>query len=163
VVITSLLLALDSIHKEGIAHRDVKPENILIYNDETKFIDFGLSCDSTTAITQFSGGTVKYICPKLLSIHESNLEFYQRCDKWSLAVIIIEIILGEHPYRCYELIYDIENISNKMYTRFIHKIITPEFYLDILTNIRIVMFREKFPVLGNLVYEYFNGQLITKQ
>ncbi|CAD8117730.1 unnamed protein product [Paramecium sonneborni] len=54
--ITEILKAINSIHKQGIVHRDIKSENILLTQDKKiKFIDFGTAKDMNDLTIEGSG------------------------------------------------------------------------------------------------------------
>ena len=64
-----ILLALDHIHSQGVIHRDIKLENIMIDEDENpKIIDFGLSKDTNLdekVETNIVGSKI-YMAPEIL-------------------------------------------------------------------------------------------------
>ena len=64
-----ILLALDHIHSQGVIHRDLKLENIMIDEDENpKIIDFGLSKDTNLdekVETNIVGSKI-YMAPEIL-------------------------------------------------------------------------------------------------
>ncbi|XP_048193488.1 sperm motility kinase 2B-like [Perognathus longimembris pacificus] len=85
-------------HDNGIAHRDLKAENILLDSRGTaKLCDFGLS-------TRFSPGeelyrecgTLAYLAPEMLK-HQR----YQgpKVDVWSLGVLLYYMVMGDVPYK----------------------------------------------------------------
>ena len=83
-------------HEMGIAHRDLKPENLLLSADKTiKIADFGLA----TFVLQDEplltiAGTPGYIAPEIIS----RKPYDQRCDFWSLGVILYLLLAGELPF-----------------------------------------------------------------
>ena len=93
------------LHENNILHRDMKPENILIskkekdlYNDEEYFwiqiIDFG-----TAKIFEHDKklksivGSAYYIAPEVL-----NQDYNEKCDTWSVGVILYMFITGRAPF-----------------------------------------------------------------
>src|SRR5437016_8695705 len=89
---------LSSAHARNIVHRDVKPSNIIITNDQVaKIVDFGLArvvatAGSTQSIS--STGTLPYMAPEQILGEAID----QRCDIWALGVILIQMITGSHPF-----------------------------------------------------------------
>jgi len=98
-VLRQLVDALDYMHRVGVAHRDIKCDNIL-YNPEnkqTKIIDFGLShcfTDSNKMSHEYVG-TPSNMPPELLS---RQLYHPIKADVWSLGIVFLELLLGYHPY-----------------------------------------------------------------
>jgi len=61
------LLALNSIHSQGIVYRDLKPENILIgENNKIKLADFGLSKKMSSEKTYTLCGSVDFMAPEII-------------------------------------------------------------------------------------------------
>ena len=101
-----------------IIHRDLKPQNILIkYKDKdkkefiVKLCDYGKS--KLYEKTRFYSyeGTNGYMAPEIMKIIEG--EYYNdKCDLWSLGIIIMELFFGENPYKGFNEIAILNNIKN---------------------------------------------------
>src|SRR5438874_5563652 len=90
---------LDIAYKQGVVHRDIKPQNILIDNkDEVKITDFGLARSrETVTLTQSNVfmGTAYYISPEQA---ESGRSADTRSDLYSVAAVLFEMLTGRPPY-----------------------------------------------------------------
>ena len=78
-------------------HRDLKPANVLLTSGGVvKLADFGVSkqLDSTGAMANTQVGTTSYMAPERLRGDEYNFV----SDVWSLGIIVLEALLGEHPF-----------------------------------------------------------------
>jgi len=94
---------LEAAHQQGVVHRDIKPQNILILPEsgETKIMDFGIARVSemdaaasglTTAGTVM--GTPDYIPPEQAQGNPADF----RSDIYSLGVVLFEIFTGRMPF-----------------------------------------------------------------
>ena len=94
-VFEQLLQAVAYIHRSGIVHNDIKPENILITrtDNDVRLIDFGLADDDAHYLARTLGCTPAYASPELLT-QEKNID--ARSDIYSLGVIMGEIFGNRH-------------------------------------------------------------------
>lgn len=89
-VFEQLLQAVSYIHRNGLVHNDIKPENILITrsDNDVKLIDFGLADNDAYYLARTLGCTKAYASPELLA--RSN-DIDARSDIYSLGIIMSEI------------------------------------------------------------------------
>jgi serine/threonine-protein kinase PpkA len=94
-----IAVALKVLHKTGVFHRDLKPSNLMLTEDNRLvLIDFGLARSSLLRIDVTSPnervGTPYYMSPEQIEGHEPD----ERCDLYSLGVILFEMLAGAVPY-----------------------------------------------------------------
>lgn len=95
-----LLVAVDEMHKNGVAHRDIKPQNLFLEckdcNCNIKVGDFGFAKRvHTTKSLTVKLGTPSYVAPEVVK----NQPYDQSCDMWSVGVVIYVMLCGYTPFR----------------------------------------------------------------
>ena len=95
-IVAKVADALETAHRNGIVHRDVKPGNILLSNDGRVLVaDFGIAkagTDLTTANTTL--GTAKYLAPE--QVEGSAVD--ARSDVYALGIVLYDTLCGRPPF-----------------------------------------------------------------
>ena len=95
----NVIISLNYIHKNGLTHKDIKPENLLLEFDapdaHLKLVDYGFSLLKKTATgTKGPVGSVTYMPPEKFKSEETD-----KSDIWSMGVILFIILSGRVPFQ----------------------------------------------------------------
>lgn len=104
-LILPIVDALVAAHAKGVVHRDIKPDNVFLADDDgrlqPKLLDFGIAKNTTglderrLTRTGTVVGSPEYLSPEQARGAE-NIDF--KSDIWSLSVVIYECLTGQLPF-----------------------------------------------------------------
>ncbi|MEM7127936.1 MAG: FHA domain-containing protein [Chloroflexota bacterium] len=121
LLFSMLMNGLENLHNYQWVHCDLKPANIMLYEDgHLVIIDFG----SAVEIGDESlSGTHSYSAPEVMSRDaalSSNVGIAENADIYSLGRILFELLTGEHPEELPDELPENPNPFTEMYTMKIH-------------------------------------------
>lgn len=99
-VLTQMLQALHYLHRRGILHRDLKPDNVLIDKDgQVKVMDFGLAKKESKDSHQSTkdgniSGTIMYMSPELFQGDKASVS----SDLFAFGLMAYEVLVGKYPF-----------------------------------------------------------------
>ncbi len=103
---TQICEMLAYVHRQGVLHRNLRPENVFILpDDQVKVSDFGLGARITDPSTA-EGRVVCYLSPEVIRSEKIDL----RSDLYSFGIILYEMLLGEPPFPADTATFDHLNV-----------------------------------------------------
>jgi len=113
-IIKDLAEAIRHLHHQGVAHRDIKPDNVLCVSHKSpcpvKLCDFDL-CSSvnievSTPQLLTPVGSLEYMAPEVVDAFmvdeydddEEEMSYNKKCDMWSLGIIMYILLCGYAPF-----------------------------------------------------------------
>jgi len=109
--IQQVLLGLKYLHGEGIIHRDIKGDNVLLTKERVvKLADFGIAGSLDDISENDIAGTPYWMAPEIISLSGASY----KSDIWSVGCMVVELLTGKPPY------YDLPKMTA------LYKIVTDE-------------------------------------
>lgn len=98
-IVRQLVAGVRHIHQRGVAHRDLKPRNIMFAGDGSQrlcLIDFGLAARIANPVAMRGGGyTLDYASPEML---DGGRPVTEACDFWSLGATLYHWLCEHRPF-----------------------------------------------------------------
>jgi serine/threonine-protein kinase len=97
-IVAQIATALDAAHKVGLVHRDIKPQNIVVNEDDFAYlVDFGIAQglgDSSLTMAGTAVGSFAYMAPERFDDAPAT----PAVDVYSLACVLYESLTGDRPF-----------------------------------------------------------------
>jgi serine/threonine protein kinase len=108
-IAVQVLSGLDHIHRRGLLHRDISPDNVMITYDAddklvAKIIDLGIAKDIANAVSADKTqagvliGNPKYMSPEQFGSLDDDEQLDGRADLYCLGIVLYEMLLGVPPF-----------------------------------------------------------------
>lgn len=94
-LIIQVLQALAYLHRRGVIHRDLKPDNVLVVDEQAKVLDFGLAVTRGRQTEDTPAGTLHYMAPEVLSGQPASFS----ADLYAVGVMAWQLLAGKLPFQ----------------------------------------------------------------
>ena len=147
--LVQILRALAYLHRRGVIHRDLKPDNVLVTGEQVKVLDFGLALSRETMaddVTSLSG-TLSYMAPEVLNGQPAS----ERADLYAVGVMAYELFTGHHPFAfegldVIEFAYTIQNVTPDFSSSAI-----PKPLADVVSRLLVKQPEDRYPTAHDVV------------
>lgn len=110
-----LILGIEYLHAQGVVHRDIKPDNLLLTEDDVlKIVDFGVSEmfeKSSEMLTAKSAGSPAFLPPELCIAKHGDISG-KAADIWSMGITLYCLRFGKIPFEQPGVLQLYESIKN---------------------------------------------------
>ena len=110
-----LILGIEYLHAQGVVHRDIKPDNLLLTEDDIlKIVDFGVSEmfeKESDMMTAKSAGSPAFLPPELCVSRHGGVSG-KAADIWSMGVTLYCLYFGKIPFERMGVLDLYESIKN---------------------------------------------------
>lgn len=110
-----LILGIEYLHAQGVVHRDIKPDNLLLTEDDVlKIVDFGVSEmfeKSSQMLTAKSAGSPAFLPPELCIAKHGDISG-KAADIWSMGITLYCLRFGKIPFEQAGVLQLYESIKN---------------------------------------------------
>lgn len=110
-----LILGIEYLHAQGVVHRDIKPDNLLLTEDDVlKIVDFGVSEmfeKTSEMLTAKSAGSPAFLPPELCVARHGDISG-KAADIWSMGITLYCLRYGKIPFEQSGVVQLYESIKN---------------------------------------------------
>ena len=99
-IFSQIMKGMQALYSHRIIHRDLKLENILVKGHTIKISDFGFAkqMGNFSQVQSIKCGTPSTMAPEILFTGGNYTKYTNKCDIWSIGIILHEIAYGCHPF-----------------------------------------------------------------